>query len=439
MVRPRAQAARNQPEVDWTGQMAEMRQLLQAQQQEMNALREQLARQNQAPPAGGEPAHEDPPAREDPPAAGGQNGQEIPPAPIAHVEVEGQDHYPAEDRRWISTLERFRRMKAPEFHGSTDPIEADNWLTDVQVDLNLMRLNDHEKVLCASYMLKKEARRWWQTVELKRNVDEMTWQDFIEEFNERYFNLDNMAAQEDEFNNFRQGNLSVVDAVQKFKQLARLCPHMVTSEREEVNQNREERAKFFQAKKEEKAKGKQNPETQSKGPNSNPSQGNKQQGQGQNKRKGNFNPGNQKGQPQKKNNAGQVNNSFPTCNKCGKKHLGECKAGTNICFTCGKEGHFSKDCYSNPQNRANQNQQRVQNQPRASGNQLHAIQATIDGPQISQGRLEAPEPQARIYAYTMGDTATGTSTVVTGQLPVANHDAYDIVWCYRKLGARQDF
>jgi len=49
-------------------------------------------------------------------------------------------------------------MKAPEFHGFTDPIEADNWLTDVQVDLNLMRLNDQEKVLCASYMLKKEAR-----------------------------------------------------------------------------------------------------------------------------------------------------------------------------------------------------------------------------------------------------------------------------------------
>ena len=97
-----------------------------------------------------------------------------------------------------------------------------------------MRLNDQEKVLCASYMPKKEARRWWQTVELKRNVDDMTWQDFIEEFNERYFNLDNMATQEDEFNNFRQGNLSVVDAVQNFKQLARLCPHMVTSEREEV-------------------------------------------------------------------------------------------------------------------------------------------------------------------------------------------------------------
>jgi len=191
-----------------------------------------------------------------------------------------------------------------------------------------------------------------------------------------------------------------------------------------VNQNREERAKFFQAKKEERAKGKQNPETQSKGPNSNPGQGNKQQGQGQNKRKGNFNPGNQKGQPQKKNNAGQVNNSFPTCNKCGKKHPGECRAGTNVCYTCGKEGHFSKDCYSNPQNRANQNQQRVQNQPRAPGNQLHAIQATIDGPQISQGRLEAPEPQARIYAYTRGDAATGTSTVVTGQLPVANYDAY---------------
>ena len=49
-------------------------------------------------------------------------------------------------------------MKASEFHGSTNLIDADNWVTDVQADLNLMRLNDQEKVLYASYMLKKEAR-----------------------------------------------------------------------------------------------------------------------------------------------------------------------------------------------------------------------------------------------------------------------------------------
>ena len=38
--------------------------------------------------------------------------------------------------------ERFRRMKAPEFEGPTDPIAADNWLIDIQVILDFMRLTE---------------------------------------------------------------------------------------------------------------------------------------------------------------------------------------------------------------------------------------------------------------------------------------------------------
>ena len=60
--------------------------------------------------------------------------------------------------------ECFRRMKAPEFEGTTDPIAADNWLIDIQVILDFMRLTEQEKVLCASFALKKDARHWWMTV-----------------------------------------------------------------------------------------------------------------------------------------------------------------------------------------------------------------------------------------------------------------------------------
>ena len=48
----------------------------------------------------------------------------------------------------------------------------------------------------------------------------------------------------------------------------------------------------------------------------------------------------------------------------------------------------------------------------------------INGLQISQGRLEPPKSHARIYAYIRGDAKAGISTVVTGQLLVANYDAY---------------
>ncbi|GMN74473.1 hypothetical protein TIFTF001_053161 [Ficus carica] len=70
--------------------------------------------------------------------------------------------------------------------------------------------------------------------ELQRDVTQMTWEDFVKEFKEKYFNTEIMEAQQDEFDKFRQGNLSVAEAVKKFEQLARLCPHLISSERDKV-------------------------------------------------------------------------------------------------------------------------------------------------------------------------------------------------------------
>ncbi|KAL5571097.1 hypothetical protein UlMin_020694 [Ulmus minor] len=48
------------------------------------------------------------------------------------------------------------------------------------------------------------------------------------------------------------------------------------------------------------------------------------------------------------------------------------------------------------------------------------MKALLEGPPINQGRLEAPEPEAKIYAYTKGDVDAGTFNVVTCQLFVTN-------------------
>ncbi|GMN51974.1 hypothetical protein TIFTF001_021112 [Ficus carica] len=102
-------------------------------------------------------------------------------------------------------------MKAPEFEGPADPIEADNWLTDIQVILDFMGLSEQEKVLWASFVLTKDARHWWMTVQMRRNVTTMSWQDFVTEFRAMYYNREILAAQQDEFNNFREGSMTVID------------------------------------------------------------------------------------------------------------------------------------------------------------------------------------------------------------------------------------
>ncbi|GMN47762.1 hypothetical protein TIFTF001_016940 [Ficus carica] len=100
--------------------------------------------------------------------------------------------------------------------------------------LNFMDLTDQEKVFCASYVMKKDARYRWETVQMRRNVLEMTWNDFIQKFNDKFYNRMAMKAQQNEFNNIKQGTMSVTEAVRKFDQLARLCPHLVPTEDERL-------------------------------------------------------------------------------------------------------------------------------------------------------------------------------------------------------------
>ncbi|GMN22111.1 hypothetical protein TIFTF001_045605 [Ficus carica] len=326
MVRPRRTMPVNQnpPAPDLATVVANLQRQLLEQQQETNRLREQLAQINQRPQA-----NEVPP----------QNVR-VPPVvpPVPDVRPEGQPEVPIAPVEAQANLppvredllyERFRRMKAPEFEGPTDPIAADNWLIDIQVILDFMRLAEQEKVLCASFALKKDARHWWMTVQMRRDVTTMSWQDFVSEFRTMYFNREILAAQQDEFTSLRQGSMTVMEAVNKFEQLARLCPELVPSETEKVrlmmkifqsdiakqvsagespptrvsdcisrairaeywnNRDKEERAQFFKARKEEKAMGKQiqprqNFEVNQKGQPRNFAQGSKQSGR--NKRKEN--------------------------------------------------------------------------------------------------------------------------------------------------------
>ena len=95
-----------------------------------------------------------------------------------------------------------------------------------------MELGDRERVLCISYMLKKYARHWWGIVKLRRYVRAMTWDDFVREFNHKYYNLKNFRAQQNEFLNLKQGNVTIMEAVRKFEQLIRLCPFQANTEEE---------------------------------------------------------------------------------------------------------------------------------------------------------------------------------------------------------------
>ncbi|GMN22042.1 hypothetical protein TIFTF001_040161 [Ficus carica] len=179
MVRPRAATTRRPQEANLVEMVVNLQRILKFQEREMQNLREQLAQQNQELPLT--------------PVVPAQPAALAVPAAQVDQSVVRQE----------SLYERFQCMKPPEFEGSTNPLE-------------------------------NNARYWWETVQMRKNVLEMTLNDFIQEFNDKFYNRMAMKARQDEFNNIKQGSMSVTEVVRKFNPLARLCPHLVPTEDERV-------------------------------------------------------------------------------------------------------------------------------------------------------------------------------------------------------------
>ncbi|GMN60414.1 hypothetical protein TIFTF001_029522 [Ficus carica] len=147
MVRPRKTIPLNPPEPDLAAVVANLQRQLLEQQRETNRLQEQITRMNQRPQVNEVPprAHQVPPVvpqvPDEHPNAQPEVQPEIPRnAEIPMAPVGGQVNL--QSVREDLLYERFRRMKAPEFEGPTDPIAANNWLIDIQVILDFMRLTE---------------------------------------------------------------------------------------------------------------------------------------------------------------------------------------------------------------------------------------------------------------------------------------------------------
>ncbi|KAL5561945.1 hypothetical protein UlMin_031692 [Ulmus minor] len=126
--------------------------------------------------------------------------------------------------------ERFRKQGPPSFEGTTDPLVAEEWIRSIERILDFMMLTDQERIMCATYMFIKDARYWWDVAKQTRDLTTLSWTEFVQMFNRKYFSPTVLLCKEAEFNNLQQGNLSVDEVVRQFDQLARFCPHLVSTD-----------------------------------------------------------------------------------------------------------------------------------------------------------------------------------------------------------------
>ena len=126
----------------------------------------------------------------------------------------------------------FKRLSPPTFEGTTEPMEAEKWIIEMEKVFRVLECFEGEKVAYASYMLRGDAYDWWQLEEDKRGqeTEPWTWELFKSVFYEKYFPKSIRFQKEKEFIKLTQGNMTIAQYEAEFSRLAKSAPTMVVDE-----------------------------------------------------------------------------------------------------------------------------------------------------------------------------------------------------------------
>jgi hypothetical protein len=122
-------------------------------------------------------------------------------------------------------LRQFLRLKPPAFHGSANPLEAEDWLTEVEKIFDAIHCPDEKKVTFATFLLQGGAFDWWGVHKNKYSEGFLiTWKIFKEEFYKKYFPESIQRKMELAFLQLKQEMKSVAEYEIEFSRLARYAP-----------------------------------------------------------------------------------------------------------------------------------------------------------------------------------------------------------------------
>ncbi|XP_028103157.1 uncharacterized protein LOC114302340 [Camellia sinensis] len=124
--------------------------------------------------------------------------------------------------------QKFLKMKLPTFLGGIEPLKAETWLLEMEKLFEVFSCSEIQKVLLTTYNLKDEGWRWWLLIQ--NSNGNMTWTQFNVIFYDKYFPQCFWDRKVSEFQELKQGRMSVAEYEAKFTELARFTPHMVDTD-----------------------------------------------------------------------------------------------------------------------------------------------------------------------------------------------------------------
>jgi hypothetical protein len=114
----------------------------------------------------------------------------------------------------------FQCTKPPTFSHYVEPMDADDWLKTVEKMFQVVQCNNREKVLLASHQLTGPTADWWDAyVEAHEEPDTINWNEFKMAFRS-YHVPQGVIKLKKEFQNLKQGSMTVSEYVTHFTQLS---------------------------------------------------------------------------------------------------------------------------------------------------------------------------------------------------------------------------
>ncbi|KAH7564847.1 hypothetical protein JRO89_XS09G0039700 [Xanthoceras sorbifolium] len=229
------------------------------------------------------------------------------------------------NRTQLQVVEQFRKLQPPSFEGTTNPLDFEEWIRELEKVFDFINCTDEQKVSCAAFMLKGDAGHWWEMTKRGHNTSNnpITWTRFKELFNEKYFSEELKIEKESEFIALIQGTMrGLKPNIRKHVHVLGLRTYAEVLQRAQILAREDEIIETSKAKERSLVLAHKKPW------------------------KKNFH-----GKPNNKNrgqkrwkNEDEDKKDLSICETCGKKHGGVCFEKIGACFKCGKPGHYIQNC-----------------------------------------------------------------------------------------------
>ena len=120
------------------------------------------------------------------------------------------------------TIRDFLQLNPRSFDSTPEPLDADDWVRDVNRMLNTAGVTLGDKVRFATHLLKGGSAAWWENfLEMCPAKANVTWEEFVEAFRSHHIPEGLMDRMKEKFCNLVQGNRDVVGYSIEFARLAR--------------------------------------------------------------------------------------------------------------------------------------------------------------------------------------------------------------------------